>query len=328
MPRSNARRRIARCVSMRLVVAEVVPQAERDRRAAGCRCGRSGGRASRRSGPRRRHRSCPHPTKGASFDAGRPWRGMRRTPQTSDRWPRGASGRRRRRGAALAAGLVGRMRSSDALWSGRLHVRHRGVYAVGHEAIGARAAAGPRCSRCATAMTRLRGGGVGIATAPAVIHVTVRGRAGLRSRDGIRVHRPRALPDDEVTALRGLPITTPARTLLDLAATARSAAIAVAVDRAEQLRLLDFAELHSLLTRYPGRAGTPFPQSGVGRVRRPGRRPQPPRAARAPPVRAASAAGTAGQRRHRRQRPRLRLAAAAARRRGGLVPPGTGRRRR
>ena len=97
----------------------------------------------------------------------------------------------------------------------------------------------------------------GIATAPAVIHVTVRGRAGLRSRDGIRVHRPRALPDDEVTALRGLPITTPARTLLDLAATARSAAIAVAVDRAEQLRLIDFAELHSLLTRYPGRAGTP-----------------------------------------------------------------------
>ena len=145
------------------------------------------------------------------------------------------------------------------VWSGRLHALHRRVYAVGHEAVGregrrwaAVLALGDACLSHGSAAAAW-----GIAAAPAAIHVTVRGRAGLRSRDGIRVHRPRALPDDEVATLRGLPITTPARTLLDLAATGRRAAIAVAVDRAEQLRLIDFAELHALLDRYPARAGTP-----------------------------------------------------------------------
>ena len=145
------------------------------------------------------------------------------------------------------------------VWSGRLHALHRRVYAVGHEAVGRE---GRRWAAVlAFGDAYLSHGSAaaawGIAAAPAAIHVTVRGRAGLRSRDGIRVHRPRALPDDEVATLRGLPITTPARTLLDLAATGRRAAIAVAVDRAEQLRLIDFAELHALLDRYPARAGTP-----------------------------------------------------------------------
>ena len=133
------------------------------------------------------------------------------------------------------------------------------MYAVGHEAVGregrrwaAVLALGDACLSHSSAAAAW-----GIGAAPAAIHVTVRGRTGLRSRDGIRVHRPRVLPDDEVTTLRGLPITTPARTLLDLAASARSATIAVAVDRAEQLRLIDFAELHALLERYHGRAGTP-----------------------------------------------------------------------
>ena len=145
------------------------------------------------------------------------------------------------------------------VWSRRLHALHRRVYAVGHEALGregrrwaAVLALGDACLSHGSAAAAW-----GIGAAPAVIHVTVRGRTGLRSREGIRVHRPRVLPDDEATTLRGLPITTPARTLLDLAATARSATIAVAVDRAEQLRLIDFAELHALLERYPRRAGTP-----------------------------------------------------------------------
>ena len=143
--------------------------------------------------------------------------------------------------------------------SGRLHRLHRGVYAVGHEAVG-------REGRRWAAVLALRGAclshgsaaaAFGLTDPPSVIHVTRPGRAGLRSRDGIRVHRPRALPGDEVTTLRGLAITTPARTLLDLSATARTATLATAVDRAEQLRLLDFADLHELLTRYPGRTGTP-----------------------------------------------------------------------
>jgi very-short-patch-repair endonuclease len=94
-------------------------------------------------------------------------------------------------------------------------------------------------------------------SASALMHVTVRGRVGREPRAGIRIHRPRALPDDEVTTLRGLPITTPARTLLDLAAAGlRPRALETALDQAEQERVLDFAELHELLARYPRRPGT------------------------------------------------------------------------
>ena len=66
------------------------------------------------------------------------------------------------------------------------------------------------------------------------------------------------MPPDEITRLDGLPITTPARTLLDLAATGlRGRRLEAALDRAELLRLLDFADLHRLLARYPGRPGSP-----------------------------------------------------------------------
>jgi hypothetical protein len=75
---------------------------------------------------------------------------------------------------------------------------------------------------------------------------------------GIRLHRTRAIGDDEVTTLRGLPITTPARSLLDLAAGGLNRTrLQLAVDRAEQQRALDFADLHELLARFPQRAGSP-----------------------------------------------------------------------
>ena len=90
-----------------------------------------------------------------------------------------------------------------------------------------------------------------------VIHITVRGRAGRLRRAGISVHRPHVLLDDEVTTLRGLPITTPARTLLDLAAAGfRGRPLEDALDSAEVIGILDFADLHRLLARYPRRSGT------------------------------------------------------------------------
>ena len=57
--------------------------------------------------------------------------------------------------------------------------------------------------------------------------------------------------------LRGLPITTPARTVLDLAAAGlRDRPLEAVLDSAELLGVLDFAELHRLLARYPQRRGT------------------------------------------------------------------------
>jgi very-short-patch-repair endonuclease len=74
--------------------------------------------------------------------------------------------------------------------------------------------------------------------AAGAIHVTVRGNR--RRRAGLKIHRTRTM---EATTHRGIPITTPARTIIDLATTLKGRPLEAALDRAEHLRLLDFAEL-------------------------------------------------------------------------------------
>ena len=156
--------------------------------------------------------------------------------------------------------------------AGRLYPLYRGVYAVGHRAVGV---AG---RRWAAVLAVGDGAVISHATAAgaydvrrsrgSVIHVTLPGRAGRKRRPGIRVHRPELLLPDEVTTLDGLPITTPARTLLDLAASGlRGRPLEAAVDAAERRRLLDFADLHELLARYPRRPGTPSLKAVLARYR-------------------------------------------------------------
>lgn len=53
--------------------------------------------------------------------------------------------------------------------------------------------------------------------APTEVEVSVPGRRRLR-RKGILVHRPVRLPPEHTTSHRGIPVTTPVRTLIDLAA--------------------------------------------------------------------------------------------------------------
>jgi len=48
------------------------------------------------------------------------------------------------------------------------------------------------------------------------VDVTLRGRSGRRKRQGIRIHRPVSLDPAEMTVRRGVPVTSPARTLADL----------------------------------------------------------------------------------------------------------------
>lgn len=164
--------------------------------------------------------------------------------------------------AELAALGLSRHAVHRRVRRGLLHPLHTGVYAVGHPAIGAlgrRWAAVQALGAGAFVSHHSAADAFGIRPrSSALVHVSVRGRGGRRPRAGIRIHRPHALPDDEVMALDGLPITTPARTLLDLAAIGlKGRRLEAAVDRAEQQRLLDFAELRTLLARYPHRPGTP-----------------------------------------------------------------------
>lgn len=166
----------------------------------------------------------------------------------------GVVARRQLVGGGLGPGAI-----AHRLRCGRLHPIHRGVYSVGHPLVSVRGrwlaavlACGPGAvlsHRAAAALWELR------ASEAATIDVTVPSLGGRRRRPGIALHRVAWLPASEVTLHHAIPVTTPARTLLDLASATSRPALARAVDRAEQLRLFDLSEVRALLRRNTGRAG-------------------------------------------------------------------------
>ena len=79
-----------------------------------------------------------------------------------------------------------------------------------------------------------------------------------RSRDGvpgIRLHRPRSLDARDTTTHEGIPITTIARTLLDLAATVRPDRLERALAQAERLQLYDHRAITDVIERSNGHRG-------------------------------------------------------------------------
>lgn len=86
--------------------------------------------------------------------------------------------------------------------------------------------------------------------------ITVSTTRDLRGRSsGIRVHRVTVLPTEEVTHLDSLPLTTPSRTLLDLAGFLTTRELEQAFARADRAKLLDRSQLEQLLECYPHRRG-------------------------------------------------------------------------
>ncbi|MDX6691756.1 MAG: hypothetical protein QOG15_3213, partial [Solirubrobacteraceae bacterium] len=79
----------------------------------------------------------------------------------------------------------------------------------------------------------------------------------LRDRAGICIHLA-DLPPDEITVIDAIPVTTAARTLLDLAAVLTRPQLERALHEADIRRLWDVTGLHALLDRYPTRPGTPL----------------------------------------------------------------------
>jgi very-short-patch-repair endonuclease len=140
--------------------------------------------------------------------------------------------------------------------AGRLHRIHTGVYAVGHTVLGARGrwmaailACGPTAvlsHAAAGALWELRG------MDAMIIDVTVPGTGGRQRRTGIRVHRARSL---QTTTKDGIPVTTPGRTILDLAATLDRRSIERLLDRAEHQRLGDDLPLDALARAHAGHRG-------------------------------------------------------------------------
>ncbi|NIQ52897.1 MAG: DUF559 domain-containing protein [Gammaproteobacteria bacterium] len=80
-------------------------------------------------------------------------------------------------------------------------------------------------------------------------------RGSERRRPGVRVHRVRALPPDEVTRIDGIPVTNPVRTLLDLAGAVDRRDLERALARADRQGLAGRKKILALLARHPRRPG-------------------------------------------------------------------------
>jgi very-short-patch-repair endonuclease len=137
---------------------------------------------------------------------------------------------------------------------GRLHVIHRGVYAVGHR----------RLTREGGWMAAVLAAGSGAVLS----HRSAAALWGLRRSDRVEVITPRrcrhprfethriVLPPDEITVQDGIPVTNPARTLFDLASVVTPQQLEHALNEAEIRRLTSPLPLDALIARHPRRKGT------------------------------------------------------------------------
>ena len=140
---------------------------------------------------------------------------------------------------------------------GRLHLVHRGVYAVGHRRLsreGRLMAAVLACGPDAALSHRSAAGAWGILSHPRSWPEVTRA-TGWRARNGI-LQRRSPLPGDEVTVVDGIPSTTVPRTVLDLAAVVSRRQLENALNEIEVRRMTDRLSVPDLLIRYPGRPGS------------------------------------------------------------------------
>jgi hypothetical protein len=140
---------------------------------------------------------------------------------------------------------------------GRLHREYRKVFAVGRPDLpldgvflAAVLACGPEARLGFLSATRkwdLRGGGTA--------RIDVIAPRSIKSKPGIRLHRPRSLDAVETTELDGIPITTVAQTLLDVAAPAYRLNMGKLLHQAIVLELFDLNAISRVLARNPGAPG-------------------------------------------------------------------------
>jgi Protein of unknown function (DUF559) len=140
--------------------------------------------------------------------------------------------------------------------AGWLVLVHRGVYAVGHIALTDRSyliAAVCACGEEALASHRAAGKLWGILRGSQPVEVT-----GPRSREpgkGFILHRSRLIHDEDRTLIDNIPVTSLARTIVDLADVSSERRTADAVHEAEVRRIFDLGAIERVLDRLPGRKG-------------------------------------------------------------------------
>jgi len=141
---------------------------------------------------------------------------------------------------------------SRAFEADRLRRIHRGVYAVGHARLSGH-------GRCHAAVLACGADAVlshhsaawlwgFLPRCPREPSVTTPSRG--HRRRGIRIHRAAALSSRDRLVREGIPVTSAARTLLDLGAAAATRELTSAIDRARRLGHLDLDALDALLSRH------------------------------------------------------------------------------
>jgi hypothetical protein len=148
--------------------------------------------------------------------------------------------------------------------SGLLHRVYRGVYSVGVPRVSVRGrylggvlacGSGARLSHRAGAdLWDLR---------PNATYVEVTVPHKRLGPPGVRVHRTRMLDPQDFTVKDGIPVTSVARTLLDLSAVLEPPDLAAALDRAERLRIFDLSAVNDVLDRAKGRRGAAALRSAI-----------------------------------------------------------------
>jgi very-short-patch-repair endonuclease len=157
----------------------------------------------------------------------------------------------------LGLGLTPR-RIERRIASGRLHPAWRGVYAVGRPQLGrhgrwmaAVLASGPDAALSHGSAAALWGFGT---ERDALVEVSV--PAGRRGRlRGIRVHRRTRAVLTDLAIHDGIPLTSPVRTLIDLATRLRPMQLERAVNEADKLDRVRADALHASLGDYRGQPG-------------------------------------------------------------------------
>jgi putative AbiEi antitoxin of type IV toxin-antitoxin system len=171
-------------------------------------------------------------------------------------------------GAQLAELGMGRHAISTRVAAGRLHRLHRGVYAVVAPSL-----LSVEGRWLAAVLAVGEGAVLGVRSAAALCDLLpATGRAPdvlvarrVKPRPGIHIHCVRSLPEDQVTTRNGIPCTTVARTIVDVAAVLPPQRLERVIGQAEVLRVYDRDEIGAIVAENPRRPGSPMLRTLLGR---------------------------------------------------------------
>ncbi len=195
------------------------------------------------------------------------WRAPGENPRGAQAWALA----RRQHGVIARRQLLALGYSRDAiehrLRVGRLHPVRRGIYAVGRRDLsphgqwraallsyGEEAFLSHRSAAALYGIGRELLWERGQSASTSLIELSVR-QPNARSHEGIRVHRRPSLPSHDLGTCGDVPVTSPVRTLLDLATLEPPNRLQRAVNEADKHDLIDPEALRRAIEGYPGEPG-------------------------------------------------------------------------